>query len=333
MKLKILSSFAIFSLIPFTLNAATTTSEQVIRDLNLLELANTYSESEIAKIIPSQDRTRFDAVLIDIGIITVRDLQDKIYLSSKLNLFLSDHLNLSENYIGNVSDKNIAERIRKKWENSTVIDDEDVINKLNSLIDKGFTTGYNITNINCKSNFNNDLMIRYGHNNIDHATQLIYLMRSHGFDPKIQLIPKLSAFLYLPEWGEPTAPTIKTNTGKVIAFVKEYNLDFEFQTQSTKRRFMGLIDRYAKKDKADEEGLLIESWWQPFYRTYTKTDNYKVLSENRMIIGQYQAELMSLPEKTKDLKENINSTLNHTMVPVKTWVNPSFYRYMNGGFK
>ena len=57
-------------------------------------------------------------------------------------------------------------------------------------------------------------MIRYGHNDIDHAAQLIYLLRREGFDPKVQLTPKSSAFLYLDEWGEADYPVTTLKSGK-----------------------------------------------------------------------------------------------------------------------
>ncbi|KFA99308.1 MULTISPECIES: hypothetical protein [Vibrio] len=334
MKRKFLSSIVALALFPIASSASAITAEQAAKDLKLTELAQTYTTKQVLTVTGSNEATKSDALFVDMGVLSVKDLRNRELVSSKLSTFVKDQLDLSENYVGNVSDKNIVERINKEWADSKVIDDEETLSLLNSFIDKGYTTGYNVVDVTKQSNFDDELMIRYGHNDINHANQLIYLMKSKGFDPKVQFIPKSSAFLYLPEWGESSYPVMTMDSGKMIAVVKEYNLDFEFQTPENKQRFMDLITQYAKKDAADEKGLLIESWWQPFYRSYTEMPGYKVLAENRVMIGDYQADLLSLPEKAEKQEKQVKAAAkSYDVVPTKVWVNPSFYRYMNGEFK
>ena len=334
MKLKILGSMIALALLPLTSNATDMTTKKAVDVLNLTELAQTYSPEKIKATMGSSKSNKFDALLVDIGVLSINDLKNQETVSEKLNAFVNDQLDLSENYVGNVADKNIIERINKIWKQSEVINDSVTLSVLNSFIDKGYTTGYNVVDTADNSNFNKELMIRYGHNSIQHAAQLIYLMNTEGFNPKVQFTPKSSAFLYLPEWGEPSYPVVTLDSGKLIAVVKEYNLDFEFQTVAEKGKFMDLINQYAKKDEADEKGLLISSWWQPFYRTYNKIEGYKELAETRVMIGQYQADLMSLAEKADKQEMQIKAASNsYDVVPTKVWVNPSFYRYMHGDFK
>ncbi|WED27279.1 hypothetical protein L3V77_03315 [Vibrio sp. DW001] len=332
--MKLIRTAIILALFPLASHASDMTTGKAVEALNLSELALTYSQEKIVKVTGISDATQADALLIDMNVIKPSDLGQTKTLSDKLNHFVEDQIDQSERYIGNVSDKNIVERVSKTWNNSTVIDDKKTLSLLNSFIDNGLTTGYNVVDTLDESNFNQSMMIRYGHNNIQHAIQLLYLMKSEGFDPKVQLTPKSSAFLYLPEWGEPTYPVTTLESGKMVSVVKEYNLDFEFQTQERKESFMDLINQYAKKDSADEKGLLFESWWQPFYRSYTEMADYKVLTENRVIIDHYQADLMSLPEKAKDQEKQVRAMAeNYDVVATKVWVNPSFYRYMLGEFK
>ncbi|WP_367987845.1 hypothetical protein AB2S62_00565 [Vibrio sp. NTOU-M3] len=334
MKRTILISIFALSLLPVTSFASGLTSEQAVSELKLQELAQTYSVKKIITATQSDKTSRFDALLIDIGAISTADLSNSKVKSEKLDAFVKDQLDLSENYIGNLSDKNIAERIQRKWPTSENVQDKAVINTLNSFIDQDFTTGYNLVDVKQMSNFNPKLMIRYGHSDITHAIQLIYLMKSEGFNPKVQLTPKSSAFVYLPEWGEPSYPVYTLESGRMVAVVKEYNLDFEFQTTEAKNDFMNLINQYAKKDSADEKGLIVKSWWQPFYRSYTPMENYKVLIENQVKIGQYQADLMSLPEKAESQAKKIQAAANsYDVKSRKVWVNPSFYRYMQGDYK
>ncbi|GLO64137.1 hypothetical protein MACH09_46450 [Vibrio sp. MACH09] len=334
MKRTILSSIFALSLLPVTSFASGLTAEQAVNELKLQELAQTYSEKKIITATQSDKASRFDALLVDIGAISVADLSNSKVKSEKLGAFIKDQLDLSENYIGNLSDKNIVERIQKTWLTSEGVQDKAVINTLNSFIDQDFTTGYNLVDVKQMSNFNPELMIRYGHSDLTHAIQLVYLIKSEGFNPKVQFTPKSSAFVYLPEWGEPSYPVYTLESGKMVAVVKEYNLDFEFQTTEAKKDFMNLINQYAKKDSADEKGLIVESWWQPFYRSYTPMENYKVLIENQIKIGQYQADLMSLPEKAKSQAKKVQAAAkSYDVKSHKVWVNPSFYRYMQGDYK
>lgn len=336
MKRKLINTVVALALFPLATHAfaAEMSTKKAVEALHLNELALTYSQDKIAQATDNKSSSATDALMIDMGVITVQDLSNAANVSSKLSLFVADQMDQSERYIGNVSDKNIVERVVKTWNDSTVIQDVATLAKLNSFIDNGYTTGYNVIDTNDDSKFNPELMLRYGHNDIQHAAQLLYLMKTEGFDPKVQFTPKSSAFLYLPEWGEPNYSVVTLESGKMVSVVKEYNLDFEFQTPERKAAFMDLINQYAKKDSADEKGLIIESWWQPFYRSYTEMADYKVLTENRVIIGDYQADLMSLPENAKKQEKQVRAAAKDMdVIPVKVWVNPSFYRYMHGDFK
>ena len=334
MKQNLIRKIVVLALLPFAANANEMTTTNAIDALQLTELAQTYDQNKTLKSTGIEKGTQSEALLIDMGVITQGDLNNKALLSDKLNAFVQDQNDLSEHYIGNVFDKNIAERVKKAWLESTVIDDSNALSLLNSFIDKGVTTGYNVINKLDQSHFNNELMIRYGHNNIQHAIQLLYLMKSEHFNPKVQLTPKASAFLYLPEWGKADYPVMTLESGKMVAVVKEYNLDFEFESTERKQHFMKLIDQYAKKDSAEEKGLIFDSWWQPFYRSYTEMENYIVLTENRIDIGDYQADLVTLPEDAEKQQEKIGALSGKDKVSsVKVWVNPSFYRYLVGESK
>lgn len=334
MKRKILPLLLSFALAPTLAHAENLTTTQAISQLKLTELAATYNADKIKKSTGNGAASSADALLIDMEVITRSDLSKPDVLSDKLNVFVQDQSKLDEQYLGNVSDRNIVERIKKAWQTSQVLSDKSTLNLLNSFIDNGYTSGYNVIDTRNNSHFDPKRMISYGHNNIQHAAQLVYLMKTEGFDPKVQFVPKSSAFLYLPEWGKPSYPVTTLESGKMIAIVKEYNLDFEFQTIERKAAFMDLISQYAKKDSKDEKGLIYESWWQPFYRSYTEMDNYKLLIENRVLLGKYQADLMSLPEKAKIQQQGIKTIKAGIKIePIKAWVNPSFYRYMQGDFK
>ena len=333
MKISILPLALALSLTAFASNAALSV-ESAAAELKLTELAQTYSAERVLIVTGSDKANKFDALFIDMGVINQADLASPLAKMKKVNAFISDQKNLDENYLGFVADQSLVERIQKAWKNAKVIEDKDALAQLNAFIDKGYTTGYNLVRTDDKSGFNEDLMIRYGHSDIDHAIQLIYLMKREGFNPKVQLTPKTSAFVYLAEWGEPSYPVEKMASGKMVAMATEYNLDLEFKTKESKQKFMNLINQYAKKDAEDEKGLLIESWWQPFYRSYSKLEGYERLTETQVMINSYQADLMVLPENAKTQQQQVKQLAGEKSVKSnKVWVNPSFHRYMKGEHK
>ena len=75
---------------------------------------------------------------------------------------------------------------------------------------------YNIKIKSTYANFNPELSLSYGHNGIKHANQLIALMKSEGLDAKVQIEPKTSAYLHMPDWGEPATPNIVMEDGQII---------------------------------------------------------------------------------------------------------------------
>lgn len=336
MHLHRLTTLTLITVLTWTtqVHASAMTPQQAVTSLHLEELANTIDSAQVAKATHQQSHSKAAALMIKLGVISVDDLKHAQQLNQKLTQFVSDQLDTSENYLGNVNDENIVERINHAWKYANVITDDHVLSQLNQFIDKGYTTGYNVIDTDDLSHFNSLRMIRYGHNNIRHADQLIYLMRIKGFNPKVQLSVKSSAFLYLAKWGKPTYPVTTLPSGKMIAIAKEYNLDFEFKSMQRKAQFMALINQYAKKDSKNEKGLIYEAWWQPFYRSYTPMKGYKVLMENRIEIGNYQAQLMVLPEEAQTQAKAIQQDSPKMQVhTIKTWVNPSFYRYMHGDYK
>ena len=52
-----------------------------------------------------------------------------------------------------------------------------------------------------------DYTLRYSHSDYVHAVQLVGLLMSEGYDGYLQIEPKVSAYEYMAEWGDPGAPT------------------------------------------------------------------------------------------------------------------------------
>lgn len=313
-----------------------TVYEEAVKKINMEELAASYSkekaEASLKGYKGKENDIRAKALLVDLGAVSTNDLNSGKDIKKKLDKFTTDYLDTRENYIGNVSDKNIIERLYNKWNRGEIIKDSSLSSILNEALRKGLTTGYNIKNREDYADFDEKLTVCYGHNDIIHASQIIGLMKSENLDAKVQLEVKTSAFIYLPEWGESSYTVTKMSDGTIIAHPLEYDLKFQFENEKDKEKFFALIEKYAKKDSEDEKGLLHESWWQPFIQT-EKTAGYKMLIDNIVSDEKYDAHMLTLPEKSSALVKEISKNKNIKTETKKVWVNPSFYRFMLGEYK
>lgn len=314
--------------------------QESVNKLEMTELSNTYSKEKIERSLKGYKKLKKEkleelaskAVLVDLQAITVDDLNYSKNINLKLENYISNFKDISENSLGNISDKNIIERINRKYSTFKVIEKNSLIDSLNIALAKKLTTGYNIKIKSTYANFNPELSLSYGHNGIKHANQLIALMKSEGLDAKVQIEPKTSAYLHMPDWGEPATPNIVMEDGQIVITPLEYDLQFEFKDKADKMKFIQLIDKYAKKDEVDEENLIYDAWWQPFLQT-EKIDGFEKLIVNIASEGEYEAYVLTLPEKSDALIKELAKNKNLKLKTKEVYVNPSFYRFMLGKYK
>lgn len=314
--------------------------QESVNKLEMTELSNTYSKEKIERSLKGYKKLKKEkleelaskAVLVDLQAITVDDLNYSKNINLKLENYISNFKDISENSLGNISDKNIIERINRKYSTFKVIEKNSLIDSLNIALAKKLTTGYNIKIKSTYANFNPELSLSYGHNGIKHANQLIALMKSEGLDAKVQIEPKTSAYLHMPDWGEPATPNIVMEDGQIVITPLEYDLQFEFKDKADKMKFIQLIDKYAKKDEVDEENLIYDAWWQPFLQT-EKIDGFEKLIVNIASEGEYEAHVLTLPEKSDALIKELAKNKNLKLKTKEVYVNPSFYRFMLGEYK
>lgn len=314
--------------------------QESVNKLEMTELSNTYSKEKIERSLKGYKKLKKEkleelaskAVLVDLQAITVDDLNYSKNINLKLENYISNFKDISENSLGNISDKNIIERINRKYSTFKVIEKNSLIDSLNIALAKKLTTGYNIKIKSTYANFNPELSLSYGHNGIKHANQLIALMKSEGLDAKVQIEPKTSAYLHMPDWGEPATPNIVMEDGQIVITPLEYDLQFEFKDKADKMKFIQLIDKYVKKNEVDEENLIYDAWWQPFLQT-EKIDGFEKLIVNIASEGEYEAYVLTLPEKSDALIKELAKNKNLKLKTKEVYVNPSFYRFMLGEYK
>ncbi|HZG85358.1 hypothetical protein [Paenibacillus sp.] len=241
-----------------------------------------------------------------------------------------------KHYLGRASDADIFVKLQDAYRTSDIIQAPGLQHIVDTALKQGLVTGYNLKDSRYDPNFVDSLALTYGHDNLKHALQLVGLLRGEGIDALVQFEPKTSAFLYLKEWGEPSQSdsfrVVQIENGNYIAYAKEYDISFEFETAADKARFQDIVLAYAKKNSDDATGLIANSWWQPLYYSNTELAGYDLISNNKIRgDGPFYAQSFSLNDQSAAISEGFQSLDSKLEVETYTfWVDPPFYRYLNG---
>ncbi|WP_235941785.1 hypothetical protein [Paenibacillus puerhi] len=244
----------------------------------------------------------------------------------------------SKRYIGYSDDADIFSKVHAAFDTHNLIQVPELQAIVDEALKQGLVTGYNLKDDRYTAHFDESRALTYGHSDLTHAIQLIGLLRSENLQAKVQLEPKTSAFLYLKEWGEPQQSddykVVQIENGNYIAYAKEYDLAFEFDTLEQKDHFNRVITAYAKKDSEDEPGLIAGSWWQPLYYSLRKQPDYIEIANNRIDQGHYYAQSFSLTEDAKEITEGLKKIKPGVKVnSYHFWVDEPFYHYLLGEHK
>ena len=211
---------------------------------------------------------------------------------------------------------------------------EEFEERLIAVIDASLSTGYNISPLSAWPLFDPERTVIYGHTNRQHVRQLLALLQTEGLQPRIDLIQKKSSFVFRDSWGEPSRPLRQLSNGKRVASGIEFDVLLEFDSTDDIQKFATLVTRYAKKDEKDEPGLLLGSYWQPFYRTLIPYEGAHEIAVILITYQGYRANLTSLPDEAVTKLEQLRQLYPDWQVePVRVWVNPGFFRFLHGDYR
>ena len=321
--------------------------------VNIDELGYSYPEAKVAdrlaswQGVPSNlplERRQELAAAIDSGLFSTKwrttDLSQPVTADFATDL-LGNALLLTGKYkdfLGRSTDPDIVNKLLYAWGSFDQVLMPELQSHANALIAEGVITGYNIKRSAQSANAAKARTLVYGHSNMEHAKQLIGLLRSEGLEADVLLEPKTSAFLYLDEWGEPSeSPEFVVELlegGNGIAYAKEYDLVFEFDDLADRDRFDEVIKQYAKKNEEDQRGLIISSWWQPLYSSRTAMDGYFPVKNNVVSGAQFYIQSFSLPEASDAVVTAFQTAFPDAEVTVHDlWVNEAFHNYLLGEAK
>ncbi|QDX94294.1 hypothetical protein EEL30_19620 [Brevibacillus laterosporus] len=340
-------------------NESLTTQDAIsyaVRAAGLKELAYTYPEAKVKKAFTSASLSyktgqlpikvaQEIAVAIDTKLlpVSIADAVDKNQAVSPqvATILVGKVLECKGEYkhfLGLTSDEDIYGKIYQSWKTTNLIKAEELQKVVDEALKQDIVTGYNLKDKRFAPHFDPTLSLTYGHSDIEHAIQLIGLLKSEGLIAKVQLEPKTSAFIYLAEWGQPVITpdyqVVKIDNGKYIAYSKEYDISFEFASVADKEAFDKVVHSYAKKDKENQSGLIISSWWQPLYFSMNEMKGYRQITNNFMEQGNYIAQSFSLNDKSAQVVagfKKIDSKVKVTSYPF--YVDTPFYNYLTGDYK
>lgn len=343
--------------------------KMAVKAANLEELALTYSRNDSAKAMglltfyginyPNNSYAPYIACAVDAGLVPVVpnfDMNLTKQVAEMLLLNIAEFRGEARNYIGKISEIDIIEKLYGRYNefsNVSRFNSEELLEIGNYLVVNDLSTGYNLKYDNYDAQFLSGYTIQYGHSDITHAVQLITLLYSEGIDGKVQLEPKVSAFEYMVEWGDPTKiePSSTYQVlpvgDKWVAYALEYDLVIEFDNKTGMNIFDAVISEYSKKWSENQQlngtfdpSLIYGAWWQPLYSSTILMDDTKAYNSiyNNIIstTDGYSLHTFTINNNVWRFGEYLKkefSDVEHEVVSEKRYVNSAFYRYLNGEFE
>lgn len=307
--------------------------QQAVAQLGYRELAETFSHTKALAISTLADEEKLS--LQELQAAATLELIGAPMTQSEnaLQDFVAQYPGKDSAYLGQLNEPSLYQRIAINWHNSAPVEQSAFALELRQLIAQGIATGYNLVTTPWPL-FAPERQVIYGHSNIQHAQQLLALLASEGLQARVGLSRKTSAFLYRDDWGTLSQSLIDVGNNRRLVEASEYDLHFEFSTAADKTRFVAAIDRYAKKESAEQTGLILGAWWQPFYRSWVAAEGFASATQIAVSNGNETALLLALPEQAPALVKAIQQ-LNPawSVNPEAIWVNLAFHRYLQGGYK
>ncbi len=309
-----------------------TNYQDAVTQLGYKELAATFSRDKALAISTLPDEEKLSVTELRAAA-TLQLLGAPLTDSKTLAEFVANYNKPDPAYLGQLNESSLYQRIETNWKTQEASRHSAFALELRQLISQGVSTGYNLVTTSWPL-FAADRHIIYGHSDIDHAQQLLALLASEGLQARVGFSRKTSAFLYRDDWGTLNASLIDLGNNRRLVETSEYDLHFEFSKATDKTKFVAAIDRYAKKNSADQTGLIRSAWWQPFYRSKNTAEGFASATQISVSDGKETALLLSLPNQAPALVKAIQQ-LNPawSVSPEAIWVNLAFHRYLQGDYK
>lgn len=311
----------------------------LVEAVGLQELAATFADSKVDHILGDHGSTITDpeerkaaAVLVTMGMVHDLILDDP----ARRGRMLQGWKNPGQETSG-IIEMALARptgimRVKSIGGHEALRQDTALMAALDQAIGDEVLTGYGLRPRDVSAPTAADRTLIYSHSSLAHVKQLIGLMASEGLKGRVMIAPKVAAFVFREGWGERPDWINELGEGIYVAQGPEMLVHFELARSEDRQRFDELVERYAKKDSEEETGNLIRSWWQPFYYAETAAEGFEPISRVTLYGDAVEASLLMLPER-EDIVREYFADAEWELQTDTIWVNPPFFRFLQGGFK
>ena len=310
----------------------------VVEALEFQALGSTYSTQQIAFILEGQldgasdVQRRAAAVLISAGAIDSVDLVSPGLVERKLEHFVEVLTDRHPALLGRVGEADLLSRLNESLNYDELLAATDVLDTLGAALADGVITGYDLRLGGVYDKFPPGQTLIYSHSELLHIRQLVTLLAREGVDAWVYVTPKISAFLYRDDWGSAGANVVTLANGIRVVQGREMAVLFRFDSPDDRQRFQAVVNKFAKRDSKEETGLIAGAWWQPFYYTDRSMPGFEPISLVVMTANSHEATLTVVEEKTQSVVDALAES-PWTTRRDQVWVNPAFYRFLNGDYK
>jgi hypothetical protein len=309
-----------------------------IEELDFVKLSDTYSDEKVFAILDgrganlSAEEKSAAAVLITLGALDAEDLVNEKLAARKVKSYVAV---MSANHpalMGRIGDASLYHHMAGAFDHSTLLKDNVFLEVLGEALVDGVLTGYDLRSKGVYDNFPVAHTFIYSQSSLLHMRQLVALLDSEDIEGWVYITPKVSAFLYRDDWGPASDAVVTLPGGVRVVQGREIAVLFQFDSSDDRKRFHEVVTKFAKKDEKDEPGLIENAWWQPFYYTDQAFEGFEPISLVVISSDNHEATLTVLEEKTEKVVQALKDDRWDMRVD-RVWVNPPFFRFLNGGYK
>lgn len=272
------------------------------------------------------------ATLVSLGVIDAQDLARESSVTSKLLAFQQVMARDHPDFYGRIGDSALQVRLSKPLSYDDLLVPSEMLDALGKGLTAGVITGYDLRRRGVYDNFPTAQTLIYSQAQLLHMRELVSVLAREGVDAWVYVTPKISAFLYREEWGSPGSHVQTLPSGVKVVQGREMAVLFQFPSAADRSRFHAVIQRYAKRDSEEESGLIAHAWWQPFYYSDTPVDEFKRISLVVLGDSAFEATLTVVEAKAATVVAEFDRG-PWQLREDKAWVNPSFFRFLNGDYR
>lgn len=312
--------------------------QSAIDELGFVKLSGTYSDEKVSAILDSHgvnlsaEEKSAAAVLITLGALDAEDLANEKLAAKKVKSYVAVVSGNHPALMGRIGDASLYHHMAGAFDHSTLLKDNVFPEVLGKALVDGILTGYDLRSKGVYDNFPVAHTFIYSQSSLLHMRQLVALLDSEDIEGWVYITPKVSAFLYRDDWGPASDAVITLPGGVRVVQGREIAVLFQFDSSDDRKRFHEVVTRFAKKDEKDEPGLIENAWWQPFYYTDEAFEGFEPISLVVISSDNHEATLTVLEDKTEKVVQALIDDRWDMRVD-RVWVNPPFFRFLNGGYK